>query len=138
MRLSPREAAFIFTAHHIVCDGWSANVILDEFATLYAALHEGRTAALMPPLAFCDYARSKLLDASETRSAIETYWFEQFERPATCLELPLDRPRAATRSFRGGTRSRRIEPELYRAVKDAGARQRCTLFVMLLAALQIF
>jgi NRPS condensation-like uncharacterized protein len=34
-RLSPAEHVLVFTAHHIVCDGWSAAVIVREWAELF-------------------------------------------------------------------------------------------------------
>ena len=50
-RMAPDEHAFVFTAHHIVCDGWSMNVVLSEVAALYEAARRGVKAALPEPLA---------------------------------------------------------------------------------------
>jgi amino acid adenylation domain-containing protein len=137
LRLSAQESAFLFTAHHIVCDGWSANLILEELSSLYTAFCHRKSDDLPVPLAFSDYARSKQQETGAAQTAVETFWLKQFEQPISLPELPLDRVRPATRSFKGGTRTCWVEPDLYRTVKEAGARQGCTLFVMLLAAFKI-
>jgi amino acid adenylation domain-containing protein len=134
LHLSEDEHAFVFTAHHIVCDGWSINVILGELAAAYSALHEGTADALPEPLAFSTYARrSSERDAAEV-AAVEAFWHDQFVEPVRALDLPTDRPRAAIRSFDGATHSVRIDRDTYLAIKKAGARSGCTLFVTLLAA----
>ncbi|HEX2746795.1 MAG TPA: aminotransferase class III-fold pyridoxal phosphate-dependent enzyme, partial [Verrucomicrobiales bacterium] len=52
------EAHLILTAHHIVCDGWSFGVIVNEFTALY----EGRT--VPAPVAYADYAQEEALRRS--------------------------------------------------------------------------
>ena len=47
LRLGPRQSWFIFTAHHIVCDGWSMAVALRDLALLYSA--RGNAQALLAP-----------------------------------------------------------------------------------------
>ncbi len=134
----PGEYRFIFTAHHIVCDGWSTNIILDEVRRLYNAACAGRSYELPEPMTFGAYAESQAKHfQSSNLSALETYWQEQFSTLPAFLELPLDRPRPATRSYEGATCRLRIPAESYRDIKLAGAQQKCTLFVMLLAAFQI-
>ncbi|GAC1539614.1 MAG: hypothetical protein NVS2B17_15040 [Candidatus Velthaea sp.] len=137
LRLGADDHALIFTAHHIVCDGWSINVILDELAQLYAALQEGRTPALTEPLAFSTYASGQLQRSSAERAGVESYWLEQFREPVAPLQLPTDRMRPAMKSFKGSSRSARIERDAYRKLREAGARNGCTLFVTLLTAFQI-
>ncbi|MGB8840146.1 MAG: amino acid adenylation domain-containing protein, partial [Aliidongia sp.] len=134
VRLAPDRHALILTAHHIVCDGWSFNVIVSELAEIYAAQIAGRTADLAPPHSFSDYALNEA--AGQDRAATEAYWLAKFDRRPRPLDLPTDRPRAALRTFNGTSISRRIDASLHQAVKSAGAARKCTLFVMLLAAFE--
>ena len=138
VRLEPEDHVALFTSHHIVCDGWSTNVILDEFAQLYSAKVEGRSASLPAPKSFLEYAREQSREKnSPATKQVEEYWLTQFEEPAPVLELPTDRPRAAMKSFAGATyRSKMTESE-YRSIKKAGAQQGCTLFVTMLAAYEL-
>jgi amino acid adenylation domain-containing protein len=136
VKLWDEDHRFIFTAHHIICDGWSINVIVSELAELYTALVDGREAALPPVLAFSDYARAQAHRDPAAIAATERYWMDQFTVRPAALELPTDRPRPAVKSFNGASLCRRIDAKLYQAVKKAGARQGSTLFVTLLAGCQ--
>ncbi|MCO5090978.1 non-ribosomal peptide synthetase/type I polyketide synthase [Bosea sp. (in: a-proteobacteria)] len=129
--LGERKHVVVLSAHHIVCDGWSTNILLDEIATAYRAGVD----ALKAPMAFADYARLIRDDARAEESA--AYWVGIFESIPAPLDLPTDRPRQATRSFRGGTRTAFIDAGLYRDVKATGAQRRRTLFATLFAAFQV-
>ena len=58
-KLSETAHALVLTAHHIICDGWSVNVIITELAEIYASLREQRQPDLGPVLPFSEYARAK-------------------------------------------------------------------------------
>ncbi|HEV2509945.1 non-ribosomal peptide synthetase/type I polyketide synthase [Bosea sp. (in: a-proteobacteria)] len=131
IRLGEQKHVLILSAHHIVCDGWSTNILLDEIATAYRSGVDGLPAA-MP---FADYATETRQDPRTEEAA--TYWTKTFAELPTPLELPTDRQRQAPRSFNGGTRTSFIEVELYRQVKAAGAKRRRTLFATLFASFQV-
>jgi len=136
VKLSPDRHAFVLTAHHIICDGWSLNVIVNELAEIYGALCRGEEPQLPDALPFSVYARTQAArDASELEKT-ERFWLDQFAERPKSLELPTDRPRPSLKSFKGASLCRRIDAKLYQAVKKAGARQGSTLFVTLLAAYQ--
>jgi amino acid adenylation domain-containing protein len=134
VRMTAEEAAFVVTAHHIVCDGWSMNVVLEDFAALYAAELGGSLATLQPALAFSAYARAQRERDPRELERVETFWLRQFQTLPAPLALPTDRPRPEEKSFKGATRSTRIAAADYAAIRKAGAREGCTLFVTLLTA----
>jgi amino acid adenylation domain-containing protein len=136
VRLGADRHVFMFTAHHIICDGWSLNIIVDEIAAAYAAAHSGGSANLPPALSFAEYARAQAHRDPADIAKTEKYWLQQFAQPPALLELPTDRPRPGVKSFKGASLCRRIDAKLHQAVKKAGARQGSTLFVTLLAACQ--
>ncbi len=134
IRLSSTEHAFVFTGHHIVCDGWSINVILSEMAAIYDDLARQREPSLAPALAFETYARRQAQRDPAQLAAVESYWLAEFATPPAPLQLPTDRARPSRKSYRGATRTAHVAKDAYQAVKKAGARNGCTLFVTLLAA----
>ena len=87
-------------------------------------------------LPFSEYARAQSAARHRRTGGVATYWAAQFATPARPIDLPTDRPRPAMKSYAGATAGHRIDAELYRAVKAAGARQGCSLFVTLLAAFE--
>ena len=129
LRLAAGRHVLIFTAHHIICDGWSLNLIVQDIAAFY----DGRV-ALPPPPAFAAVAAVQDGDAAATS---EAYWRERFATLPEPLELPTDRPRPAIKSFAGATFSTAIDQHLYQAASRAGARHGCTGFVTLLTAFQV-
>ena len=136
LRQDTDRSVLVLTAHHIVCDGWSINVIVGELAACYAARREGRPHGLAAPLPFSRYALEQSRRAASAVAETDAFWQQSFAAPAQPLELPSDRSRPALKSFHGATERRRIGPELYRAAKRLGAANGCTLFVTLLATFQ--
>ena len=108
-KLSDASHALVLTAHHIICDGWSINVIITELAEIYASLRERRQPDLGPVLPFSEYARAQSVRAPQEQAANASYWAEQFAKPARPIDLPTDRPRPAMKSYAGATAGRRIE-----------------------------
>lgn len=133
VRLSRNGHALILTVHHIICDGWSLNVLLEELAEIYTAAIEGGEPNLAQPMQFGAYARKQ---ARTHQTGTEAFWLNEFGDSPPLLELPVNRPRSESRSYNGASICRRIDAGLYRAVKAAGAREKCTSFVTLLAAFQ--
>jgi amino acid adenylation domain-containing protein len=135
LRLAADRHVLVFTAHHIVCDGWSVNVLIGELSELYRAKIEKTRAVLAEPLPFSIYARSEQQSAGSP--ADEAYWVSQYGTAPPPLELPTDRPRPPIKTFAGGSVPFTIEKPLYDAVKKAGAKRGSTLFATLLAAFEI-
>ena len=129
-RLEPQLHALIVTSHHIICDGWSTNILLDELSALYSARRKGTNPGLPPALQFSEYALKQSRTAPDTE--VGDYWRKRFEQIPPVLELPTDRPRPAVKSFNGATYRARIDAPIYRQIKQAGAKQGCTLFATLL------
>jgi amino acid adenylation domain-containing protein len=136
VKLADGAHAFVLTAHHIICDGWSTKVIVDELATIYGALCRGEELELPAPLPFSEYARMQASRDKAEFAKTEEFWLKEFAVRPSSLELPTDRPRPTEKSFMGASLCRRIDAKLYQAVKKTGARQGSTLFVTLLAAAQ--
>ncbi|HEX8805874.1 MAG TPA: aminotransferase class III-fold pyridoxal phosphate-dependent enzyme, partial [Candidatus Aquilonibacter sp.] len=137
VRLGTNENALIFTAHHIICDGWSMNVILSELTELYAAHCRGEQLTLREPLAFASYAQRQAQRDPADKGKTEAYWLEQFRELPPLLELPTDRPRPSVKTYEGATRTMHIDRVSYDEFKKGGAKNGCTLFVTLLAAFQL-
>jgi amino acid adenylation domain-containing protein len=136
LRLDAQQHVLLFTAHHIVCDGWSVNIIVSELAESYRLLCRGQQPQLPPALQFSSYARAQAQRNPAETAKTESYWLARFREPVKPLDLPTDRPRPPLRSFSGASCYRRIDAALYRAIKQAGAKSGNTLFVTLLGAFQ--
>ncbi len=136
--VNPAEHHLILTTHHIVCDGWSTNLLLEDLSKLYNARVSGKACDLAKAMPFSAYARSQgAHSTSVERVANQDYWTGLFKSLPPPLELPLDRPRSALRTYSGATFRATIPGDLSHKLKAFGASRKCTLFVILLGALKV-
>jgi amino acid adenylation domain-containing protein len=135
IRITADYHLVLWTAHHIVCDGWSGGLVVSELAAIYSALKEGRAPVLDEPLSFEKYALSARADTSEARDAVE-YWRRQYAELPTPLDLPTDRPRPRVRSAAAATVKRTLDRTLQPYLKRLAGQQRTTQVVLLMAALK--
>ena len=139
VRLGEREHVLWFVTHHIVFDGWSWDVWLDEVAALYRAGVEGRSSPLgAPPLQYADFAvwQRGSLDR-ELLDGQLAYWREQLRGAPLALELPTDRPRPAMPTYRGATVTFRIGKEATDALRELARSEGVTLFMVLTAVFEL-
>ena len=135
LRLAPDHHVVVFTAHHIVVDGWSWSVLVGDWARLYGAHKRGVPADLPTADRFSDYARAQAArKGGSDWQATQAYWLKQFSGDVPILDLPSDRPRASVRTFASRRLDFVVPAELVSAVKKVGAASGASLFVTLLAA----
>ncbi|MFN3720125.1 MAG: amino acid adenylation domain-containing protein [Rhizobium rhizophilum] len=134
--LAPDRHVLVFTAHHIVCDGWSLNVIINELAAIYSATLKAEPLSLEPAMSFADYAENHAPSA-DVSTATSQHWHEQYKELPELPDMPFDRPYPDRRSFAGGTCTVIVPPEITTAVRKRGARTGATMFSTMLAAIQV-
>ncbi|MGC4012795.1 MAG: amino acid adenylation domain-containing protein [Pseudomonas sp.] len=141
MRLSPEEVAdadhvLLLTMHHIVSDGWSIRVLVDEFSRLYGAFAAGEELQLPAlPVQYADYAQwQRELLAGEEGQRQLVWWTEQLRSETPVLELAADRPRPVVQSYRGGSLGFSLDAGLGARLKHLAREQDVTLFMLLLGA----
>ncbi len=136
MRLAETEHLFLVTLHHIVFDGWSRGIFLQEVKVLYEAFRAGLSSPLPEPafhyLDFAVWQRRRL--RGEALESLVAYWRRQLADASPVLRLPTDRPRPPVRNERGAKLPVRFPAVLSEALKQFCARQGTTPFIVLLAA----
>ncbi|HET9255181.1 MAG TPA: amino acid adenylation domain-containing protein, partial [Pseudonocardiaceae bacterium] len=138
VRLDPRDHGLILVAHHIITDGWSMGVLIDELSVLYRAAAGGHEADLAPlPLQYADFAawQREVLTGPVLEDGL-AYWRAQLAGVPP-LELPTDRPRPAMHTTAGAKHEFRVPAEVTSGLKDLGRRRDATLFMTLIAACQL-
>ncbi|MFI6507717.1 amino acid adenylation domain-containing protein [Streptosporangium sp. NPDC050855] len=130
IRVDAGEHVLCLTMHHIVADGWSLNVLLDDLADCYTARLSGTEPRLRPlPVQASDYARWQRRRAGRA----VPYWREKLASPPAS-ELPFRR--AGQGSGRGETQRVRLPAATARRLESLAAEHRTTLFTVLVAAYQ--
>ncbi|WP_193076029.1 non-ribosomal peptide synthetase [Pseudomonas sp. FME51] len=138
MRLAEDEHVLVLTMHHIVSDGWSMPIMVDELIQLYEGYRNGQTISLPElPIQYADYAiwQRQWMEAGEQERQL-AYWKEQLGDEQPVLELPTDRPRPAIQNQQGAGLSIELNDQLAQSLKQLAQQQGVTLFMLLLASFQ--
>ncbi|MEK4077793.1 amino acid adenylation domain-containing protein [Paenibacillus sp. FSL M7-0656] len=125
----------IIDMHHIVSDGGSIRLLVEELNLLYSGQELDDTSSRIE---YKDYAawQSEMLQ-SEAYAKQEQYWLERFAGELPALNLPADYPRPQIQSFEGDAFSIAIGSELSSRILGTAARTGTTLYMFLLAAYNI-
>ncbi|QYK69497.1 non-ribosomal peptide synthetase [Paenibacillus sp. S02] len=131
--LAPDRHILMFDTHHIVSDGVSIDVLIEEFVRLYSGKQ-------LEPLRiqYKDYAVWQQSDEQKAQLAKqEAYWLDMFRGELPVLELPTDYPRPAMQSYEGRTLQLFMHSEKSEGLKRLAAENGATLYMVLLAGYTI-
>jgi hypothetical protein len=133
---SDNEQVLLLTAHHLVIDGWSFWVLLDELRELYAA-EKNHLAPSLAPLAFqySDFVRwqDEMLAGSQGEQ-LWNYWQKELSGDLPALNLPSFRARPRAQSFHGASHSLQLSKDLTRRLQEMAKAEGTTLYTVLVAA----
>ena len=139
--LRPEEKRYVllFTVHHIAADGWSMQLIMNEWLHLYQGYRTGNRPALEPlGIQYKDYAawQRSQLDGSGS-AGHKQYWLHQLGGTLPVLQLPVDFHRPPVKTFEGNVVSLCLGAPLLGELKKVCAQHNATLFMGLLALLDV-
>ncbi|MBD2741503.1 non-ribosomal peptide synthetase [Coleofasciculus sp. FACHB-1120] len=137
LQLDSSEHVLLLNLHHIVSDGWSIGVLIRELGTLYTAFGNNERSPLPElPIQYADFAdwQHEWLQGEVLETQL-AYWKQQLDNIPS-LNLPTDKPRPATPTYRGATQFLELPKSLSEELEVLTQRQGVTLFMTLLAAFQ--
>ena len=138
LRLSEDVQVMLLTMHHIISDGWSTGLLIQELLTLYDAFTSGEKSPL-PELSvqYADFANwQQQWLQGEMLEAELSYWKRQLA-DLPVLNIPTDYPRPAAPTYRGGHQFLTLPPRLSEALRVMGHNEDVTLFMVLAAAFKV-
>nr|WP_157529030.1 non-ribosomal peptide synthetase [Kibdelosporangium sp. MJ126-NF4]CEL21437.1 FIG01294969: hypothetical protein [Kibdelosporangium sp. MJ126-NF4]CTQ95996.1 FIG01294969: hypothetical protein [Kibdelosporangium sp. MJ126-NF4] len=129
VRLGADEHVLVLCQHHIITDGWSVDVLLDELWSAYAGDRD------LPslPIQYADFA---VWQRGRDVGGQLAYWKRKLAgmRP---LRLPVDRPRTARPGPSGAVHRSTLDADLVRRLTRMGQAHGTTLFTTLAAAVNV-
>jgi hypothetical protein len=138
LHLGPSDHVLLISVHHSVFDGLSLGILARELSVAYPAALAGEPARL-PELAmqYADFAvwQRQHLSADRLQRHLD-YWRKRLDGVAPALELPTDRPRLRTPSFRGGVYAFSVPQETATGLRELAKRHTASLYMVALAAYQ--
>ena len=137
--LGAEEHLLQVTLHHIIADGWSRGVLIEEFVALYCARVAGNEAAL-PELSiqYADFAawQRDSLQADDFQGQL-AYWRGCLAGAPALISLPTDYTRPASKGTAGGVHRLEVDADLTRALHEVALHCGSSLFMVLLAAFAV-
>ncbi|MFS1524192.1 amino acid adenylation domain-containing protein [Microbulbifer sp. 2304DJ12-6] len=137
--LGEQEHVLCITMHHLVSDGWSIGLFINELNVLLAAAEAGEEAVL-PDLSvqYSDFAvwQRQLVQDKALEGQIE-YWRHRLDDVPVLLNLPTDKPRPAVQSHRGATHIVRLPARLAQAMDQLAHKHGASIFMVALGCFQL-
>ncbi|WP_147462895.1 condensation domain-containing protein, partial [Pseudomonas syringae] len=139
LRLADEEYLWLYSVHHIIADGWSMGVILQEVTTVYGDFLRGQASSLAPlAVQYADYAcwqQQRLSD--EALAGQLDFWQRTLADAPPLLDMPADRQRPTVQRYVGATFSSTVDGTTLRALNALARQTQGTLFNVLIGALSV-
>jgi amino acid adenylation domain-containing protein len=136
LKIADNDYALAVNIHHIVMDGWSKGIMLQELMELYEAFSEGKPSPLGElPVQYTDYVHwhHEWMQGKIFESQL-AYWKEKLAGAPPVLELPTDHPRPNVPTGKGSLEPFSFSQRKYQALDQLARQEGVTLFMVLTAA----
>lgn len=139
VKFTDLKHCLLLNIHHIICDGWSIGIILEELGIIYSAVVENKTPLLQEAIPFREYAQEEELFANSIDyKEIEKYWFTLYEQSVPVLDLPTDNPRPSLRTYESERLDFVLDSQLVASIKKIGLSSGTSLITTILAGFEVF
>ncbi|HEX5001325.1 MAG TPA: amino acid adenylation domain-containing protein [Bacteroidia bacterium] len=139
IRYSEIHHQLILSFHHVICDGWSLGILMQDLGRFYSDLVQGKPFVESPATGFSKFAEEELVySGSEENRIVENYWLSKFKNNIPSFEFPSDKPRPSKRSYRANRIDVEVPSETIDGIRKTGAKFGTSYVTILTAAFQVF
>jgi len=139
LQLNDELSVLLLNTHHIISDGWSKSVFIQDWQHAYTAFAQGKKPSL-PPLTiqYTDYAawQRNWLQGEVLQQQVD-YWMKQLSGIPELLELPTDKPRPPKQSYQGTRYVHQLSATLTKSITALSQQHGVTVFMTLLASFSV-
>jgi len=138
-KMDDEEYIFLIKVHHIIFDGFSFGLFYNELSTFYEAFRENKQPVVAElQVQYGMYAgwQRKLVEEGKLDQQIQ-YWKQTLKDAPAELEIPADRSRPKTQTYKGDKYYFSIEEKLYSELLTLCRQQQCSLFMVLTAIYKV-
>ncbi|MBC7428212.1 MAG: amino acid adenylation domain-containing protein [Bacteriovorax sp.] len=126
---------FLLSAHHIICDGWSFAILLNELSDFYNSISKNQIPNAEEASQFADFAVNEYKNGLDQEH--KAYWLKEFETSLNTKIFPIDFKRPAYRTFNSTRYDITVSPETVKLVKKLGATQGCSFYSTLMSIFNV-
>ena len=139
LKISDKEHKLVITVHHIICDGWSIGIILQDLGAIYSAFVSHKLPDLPKPLRFSDYANEEqLFSKSDENKKSDKFWYTMYESSIPVVNVPTDYPRPLIRTYKSQRLDFSLDANLLSKLKRTGLSSGASLVTTLLVSFEVF
>jgi len=139
LELGPEDHVLVLVQHHVVSDGWSLGILLNELGESYGAFARGEESPLGElPIQYSDYAawqRERL--QGDSLEALFSWWKQQLQDLPASVHLPFDASRPELQSDRGDAETLVLAGSHCQQLREFCGRYAATPFMTLLSMFAI-
>ncbi|WP_231427173.1 amino acid adenylation domain-containing protein [Pedobacter sp. Leaf250] len=137
-QLEDDQVLITLILHHIICDGWSLGIILEELSKLYSSHLLGNSLVLPEAFQISQFAiaQDNYLNSAEFRST-ENFWLKEFAQAAPQIDLPTDFPRANQRTYQSKRIDQLLPKNSVENLRKGGAKIGCSLVTTMLSIFEV-
>ncbi|GGH60966.1 amino acid adenylation domain-containing protein [Filimonas zeae] len=136
--LSEEVHVLLMQIHHIIGDGWSVGVLLQDLGKLYSAAVRGEAAQLPEAPQMTAYAKAEREMPLAEQQRIRNYWLRQFAPAPPRMDMPVDFARMPRRSYTGRRMDYMLPVALTAGVQDMSRKAGSSFVTALLVAFEVF
>ncbi|HET6244459.1 MAG: amino acid adenylation domain-containing protein [Bacteroidetes bacterium] len=129
----PSEHLLLIDMHHIISDGTSTAILIDEFLSIYEGKEIKQLALQYKDYAYWQNQSEQLLVKEEQAN----YWKNKLSGEIPVMNFPTDFQRPAVQDFRGGHIFKSIDKETVQQLKQLANSTGSTLYILLLTAYNV-
>ncbi len=141
VRLNESTFEIIYVMHHIITDGWSMEILKNDFWTLYLAFQNNQSVELAPlPIRYRDFViwQNQLLADSEKFVQAQEFWRSQLVGEVPILNLPVDYSSTGIQGKESAAYRVVIDSEIQKKLNNLAKEQKASSFMVLLAGFNLF
>ncbi len=139
VKLNESKHQVILTIHHIIGDGWSIGICMIDLSRFYSALRTGTNHGLPQADSWNHFAKAETdyFNSAEYQETLK-FWLNEFKDGIPPVELPINHPRPALRTYKANRLDIPLEPETIRHLRAIGAKAGCSFVNTMIAAFEIY
>ncbi|MPR35961.1 amino acid adenylation domain-containing protein [Salmonirosea aquatica] len=139
LMVSADDSYLILTAHHIICDGWSMGILMQDLGTLYSANVQNQFVNLPEPVLFGEFAEAQIsFEQSPQYAQIQKFWLDLYKQGVPVVDVPTDFPRPRVRTYKSHRLDFDLDETLVSALKNRGREAGCSFVTTLVTIFDVW
>lgn len=135
LKVEENKHVFVLTMHHIISDGWSLEVLVNEMSIVYKALIKNNPVSLKPlKIQYKDFAHYQ---NNKIAAEDEAYWLQKLAGDISLIKLSYDFPKSDLNESKGEQERILVEAEIVDALRDLARQHQTTLSNVVFAVFNI-